>query len=88
MLTKETEAIDDFESHLGEATEKFERNRGKFERVARTGHRWAGWQWDGNGMATWDFVLRKMEQIWRYDEMPMEYVMKNNFHMSWLSWVS
>ena len=28
-------AIDDFESHLGEATEKFERNRGKFERVAR-----------------------------------------------------
>ena len=48
FLTKETEAIDDFESHLGEATEKFERNRGKFERVARTGHRWAGWQWDGN----------------------------------------
>ena len=29
------QAIDDFESHLGEATEKFERNRGKFERVAR-----------------------------------------------------
>ena len=30
------QAIDDFESHLGEATEKFERNRGKYERVART----------------------------------------------------
>ncbi|CAJ1344050.1 unnamed protein product [Effrenium voratum] len=29
------QAIDDFELHLGEATEKFERNRGKFERVAR-----------------------------------------------------
>ncbi|OLP91686.1 Coiled-coil domain-containing protein 151 [Symbiodinium microadriaticum] len=29
------QAIDDFESHLGEATEKFERNRGKYERVAR-----------------------------------------------------
>jgi len=29
------QAIDDFESHLGEATEKFERNRGKFERMAR-----------------------------------------------------
>ena len=33
------EAIDDFESHLGEATEKCERNRGKYERLARTlGH--------------------------------------------------
>jgi len=29
------QAIDDFESHLAEATEKFERNRGKFERMAR-----------------------------------------------------
>ena len=29
------EAIDDFESHLGEATEKCERNRGKYERLAR-----------------------------------------------------
>ena len=28
-------AIDDFESHLGEATEKCERNRGKYERLAR-----------------------------------------------------
>ena len=50
---KKSEAIDDFESHLGEATEKFERNRGKFERVARpdgppAGHRKGRWQWDGN----------------------------------------
>ena len=30
------QAIDDFESHLGEATEKCERNRGKYERLART----------------------------------------------------
>lgn len=29
------QAIDDFESHLGEATEKCERNRGKYERLAR-----------------------------------------------------
>jgi len=29
------QAIDDFENHLGEATEKCERNRGKFERMAR-----------------------------------------------------
>jgi coiled-coil domain-containing protein 151 len=29
------QAIDDFESHLAEATEKFERNRGKFERMAK-----------------------------------------------------
>ena len=36
-MLSSAEAIDDFESHLGEATEKFERNRGKYERVARTG---------------------------------------------------
>lgn len=29
------QAIDDFETHLGEATEKCERNRGKYERLAR-----------------------------------------------------
>lgn len=29
------QAIDDFENHLGEATEKLDRNRGKFERMAR-----------------------------------------------------
>lgn len=29
------QAIDDFESHLAEATEKFERNRSKFERMAK-----------------------------------------------------
>ena len=37
VVLSSAEAIDDFESHLGEATEKFERNRGKYERVARTG---------------------------------------------------
>merc|ERR1719281_568891 len=29
------QVIDDFETHLAEATEKFERNRGKFERMAK-----------------------------------------------------
>mmetsp|Transcript_6282 Transcript_6282/g.15054 ORF Transcript_6282/g.15054 Transcript_6282/m.15054 type:complete len:536 (+) Transcript_6282:95-1702(+) len=29
------QVIDDFESHLADATEKFERNRGKFERMAK-----------------------------------------------------
>lgn len=29
------QAIDDFEHHLGEATEKFDRNKGKFERMAK-----------------------------------------------------
>mmetsp|Transcript_53904 Transcript_53904/g.138858 ORF Transcript_53904/g.138858 Transcript_53904/m.138858 type:complete len:539 (-) Transcript_53904:412-2028(-) len=29
------QAIDDFESHLSNATEKFDRNRGKFERMAK-----------------------------------------------------
>merc|ERR1719263_2529337 len=29
------QVIDDFETHLSEATEKFERNRGKFERMAK-----------------------------------------------------
>merc|ERR1719401_229075 len=29
------QAIDDFEKHLAEATEKFERNRGKYERLAK-----------------------------------------------------
>jgi len=29
------QVIDDFETHLSEATEKFERNRGKFERIAK-----------------------------------------------------
>ncbi|CAK9028367.1 Peptidylprolyl isomerase [Durusdinium trenchii] len=33
--TVKQQAIDDFESHLGEATEKCERNRGKYERLAR-----------------------------------------------------
>merc|ERR1712139_309672 len=28
------QVIDDFDTHLSEATEKFERNRGKFERMA------------------------------------------------------
>merc|ERR1719473_1843729 len=29
------QVIDDFETHLTEATEKYERNRGKFERIAK-----------------------------------------------------
>merc|ERR1711972_97285 len=29
------QAIDDFETHLAEATEKFDRNKGKFERMAK-----------------------------------------------------
>merc|ERR1712226_1428347 len=29
------QAIDDFETHLGEATEKFDRNKSKFERMAK-----------------------------------------------------
>merc|ERR1711941_142936 len=29
------QAIDDFETHLSEATEKFDRNKGKFERMAK-----------------------------------------------------
>merc|ERR1719230_1342898 len=29
------QAIDDFETHLSEATEKFDRNKGKFERIAK-----------------------------------------------------
>merc|ERR1719230_2387333 len=29
------QAIDDFETHLAEATEKFDRNKGKFERLAK-----------------------------------------------------
>ena len=56
FLAEKSEAIDDFESHLGEATEKFERNRGKFERVARPERD------DGNGMAMgWQWCILWIE---------------------------
>jgi hypothetical protein len=57
------QAIDDFETHLAEATEKFDRNKGKFERMAKI---------RTDMKAGIDHLAEKLTAIKLQDEVPLE----------------
>merc|ERR1711920_362091 len=57
------QAIDDFETHLAEATEKFDRNKGKFERMAKI---------RTDMKAGIDHLAEKLVPIKLQDEVPVD----------------